>query len=157
MILVLALKIQYQLDTVEALIVERQTLLPPMTNLFLCACYLSSNTKVRFLHRQLTSNPLLLNVWMTSHHGWIKGGTVKDSAVPGISPVSDSSCLCMLLIPRNDVTLESSNHSRWWIYKLACPTTCHASLLYLRLPPLCSLAPTYAFSVSLIISTGTVH
>lgn len=54
---------------------------------------------------------VLLNVWMTSHHHWIKEGTVKDSAVPGTSSLSDS-CLSVLLIARNDVTVESSNHSR---------------------------------------------
>lgn len=97
-----------------------------------------------------------LNVWMTFHHRWIKGGTVKDSTVPGTSSQSDS-CLRMLLIPRNDVTLESSNQSHWWIYKMGQARVSDYLPSVLTVPASSSsLSPTRVFSLTLIRSICTV-
>lgn len=88
---------------------------------------------------------VFLNVWMTSHHRWIKGETVKDSAVHLSSvcqlPMRHSSQETML--PLSRPVTHTDEFTRQDLP--SCPAPCHA------VPPLLSLLSVFhlcVFSIS---------
>lgn len=85
-----------------------------------------------------------------------RGGTVKDSAVPGTSSLSDS-CLFYIAHPKKRC------HSRV-VQSLTLMNLQDETSLRVQLPPIptipassSSLSPTYVSSVSLIMSVRTVY
>ncbi len=171
LILALAWQIQYCLSCCadesfwKALTVNRHISASNLWNMFdktfsMCSPPLLKRQKLGFYMNSscdgCTRSSVLLNVWMTSRHHWRKRGQWRTLLVSGTSSVSDS-CLSVLLIPRNDVTPESSNQSRWWIYKTR-PACVSNYLPSVRAVPASSSSPcpTCVFSVPLI-SLCTVY
>ena len=68
---------------------------------------------------------ITLNAWMTSHHRRIRRGE-QWRTVQFLACLPHHTVATALLILRNDVILQSANHSHWWIYQTepACVFIC---------------------------------